>query len=219
MPAASPIANDGGIARVAPRASCVAEMQRPAQTFTRSGPGRLHSGLTAAVVLGWLLAVFLLDSVRFVVFNPPGKTGFEVFIALGQLLGALVVILAASEAERPRMKWISSGLLVLGQGALGFGFVLPLFKSITDPTISICKSLLIRSAALTRLAIGLVPETRPSLIRRIAVTIFAIGTVAALIFIVRGHSLPELVRMPDMVTLHGVATSTTFPDLTPSHLD
>ena len=82
---------------------------------------------------------------------PRAKTGFEVFLALGQLFGALVLILFPEESRRVRLRWVAAGLVVFGLGTLGFGYLLPVAANAdllrlgrVDLTTSMYGSLLVR---------------------------------------------------------------------------
>lgn len=180
--------------------------------------GVILAGITALIVLGWLGAVYLLDSFRFVIFNPRGKTGFEMFLALGQLFGALVVALSAPDAERSRMRWVATSLLVLGIGALGFGYASPLLDSTPDPNVSMYGSLLVRTLATFLMAIGLVPSHVPGFSRRTLVLVLGTAMAASLAVVRYGADFPHLVRASDMESLIAATAMRAFPDLTGWHL-
>ncbi len=190
------------------------------QPSDRSDPRRewLLIGATILIILGWLGAVYLVDSFRFVIFNPRGKTGFEMFLALGHLFGALVVALAAMDAERARMRWVVTSLLVLGIGALSFGYALPLLELTIDPNVSMYGSLLVRTMATCLLAIGLVPAHVPPLSRRSLAFVLGIGLVTSLAVVRFGHAFPQLVEAADMESLLAITATRAFPDLTSWHL-
>ncbi len=180
--------------------------------------GWVLAGATALIVLGWLGAVYLFDSFRFVIFNPRGKTGFEMFLALGQLFGALVVALSASDADRWRMRWVATSLFVLGSGALGFGYVSPLLDATPDPNVSMYGSLLVRTLATSLMAIGLVPRLAPELTRRTFLLLLSGGIMASFAVIRYGEDFPRLVRASDMESLLAATGVRAFPDLTGWHL-
>ncbi len=183
-----------------------------------SRAGWILAGLTALVIVGWLIAVFLVDPIRFVIFNPRGQTGFELFLALGQLFGSLVLILSPVEPARPRMKWVATGLLILGIGALGFGYLYPLLDQTPHLNVTMYGALLVRSLAAVLLAIGLVPAHVPPLGRRIAATLLVTGGLATLILLMIGHRLPPLVHARDLESMLAITAGGVFPGLTNWHL-
>src|SRR5215203_4239976 len=74
-------------------------------------------GIVAALtvlVVAWLFIVFTADSVRFVIADSTARTGLEVFLALGQLFAALVLLLATIGPTAMRMRWVASGFFALG---------------------------------------------------------------------------------------------------------
>lgn len=176
------------------------------------------AGITALLIVGWLAAVFLIDSIRFVVFNPRGKTGFEMFLALGQMFGALVLTLSPVDPARPRMGWIATALLVLGIGALGFGYLLPLLDQTPHLNVSMYGSLFVRSMATTLMAVGLFPANVPLLSRRVVIGVLCAGGIVTLMLMLIGDELPPLVRASDLESLVATTAIRVFPGLTEWHL-
>src|SRR5829696_2032139 len=83
------------------------------------------AGVSAIVVIVWLILILGVSEIRFVIVAPTAKAGFEVFLALLQLSAALVLFLFPAEVERPRLRWVSLGFMILGLGGLGFGYLYP----------------------------------------------------------------------------------------------
>lgn len=158
-----------------------------------AGQGPLLVGVTAFLLIGWLVAVLMTDTFEVIVFNPRGKTGFEMFLALGQMFGALVLALASLEPSRPRIRWVAMALLVLGIGALGFGYLVPLLHQEVDPAVSLYGSILTRTLATTLLVIGLVPARVPRLDRMVASGILIAGGLVTLSLMAIGDQLPALI--------------------------
>lgn len=181
-------------------------------------PGSLASwkiaGITGLVVTAWLGLVLLVEPVRFVIFNPRGKTGIEMFLALGQLFGALVLALSSGVPARPRVRWVSTGLLILGVGGLGFGYLRPLFETASDSNVVIYGSLFIRGLATALIAIGLVPTTAPSLSPRMLVALLCVSGAGSLMLTVFGDRLPVLVRIADLESMIAATAGTGYPGLT-----
>jgi signal transduction histidine kinase len=165
-----------------------------------------------------LAAVLLIDPIRFVIFNPRGKTGFEMFLALGQMFGALVLALSPVAPVRSRMTWFAGGLLVLGVGALGFGYLLPLIDATPDPNVSMYGSLFVRSLATILIAIAMVPSRVPSLGRRGVLIVLVIGGILSTTLYLIGDDLPRLVRVADMDSLVSTTATRVFPGLSGWHL-
>jgi signal transduction histidine kinase len=176
------------------------------------------AGAAAAAVIAWLGAVYLIDDLRFVVFNPRGKTGFEVFLALGQLFGGLVLLLSSTDPDRSRMRWLASALMVLGIGALGFGYILPLFEMNPNPNVTMYGSLAVRATATSLTAIGLVPKHAPAFTRRILAIVLVGGLLGTIVIARIGDDLPMLVRATDMEALIATTALQSFPGLTGWHL-
>src|SRR5687768_6696584 len=83
------------------------------------------AGVIAVVVVVCRVLFRGVSQVRFVIVAPTAKAGFEVFLALLRLFAALVLFLFPSEAERPRLRWVALGFMILGLGCLGFGYLYP----------------------------------------------------------------------------------------------
>jgi signal transduction histidine kinase len=182
----------------------------------RGRRGILVAVLLSAILVGWLLAVILTDAFNVVIFNPGGKTGFEMFLAHGQLFGALVLALASLEPARPRIRWVAMALLVLGIGALVFGYLVPLYDPDIDAGVSLYGSVLTRTLATTLLAVGLVPPQVPLMNRRVATGILLAGTAVTLLLVSAGEHLPTLMEMGAWESVLD-DNSRVFPGLTMWH--
>jgi signal transduction histidine kinase len=138
-----------------------------------------------------------------VVLAPDAKTGFEVLLALGQLFGALVLLFFPDEPARPRLRWVAAGLLVLGFGAFGFGYLLPLWDKSYDLNAALYGSLLVRSLGVGLLAVGLWPERAPDLPARATPVLLA---ALALVGIGVGFGAERLPRLTEVTDLEAAAT-------------
>ena len=156
-------------------------------------------GITSFIIVAWLAAVFLFDGIGFVIFSPRGNTDFEVFLALGQLFGALVLALTSAEFARRRMKWVAAGLMVFGLGALGFGYLYRLAVDTPHLNVTFYGSLLVRNMATILLAIGLVPATVPPLDRRILIALVSAAAALGMTVVLLGEQLPPLVNVSEGV--------------------
>jgi cytochrome bd-type quinol oxidase subunit 2 len=149
--------------------------------------------------VGWLGLVFLLDPVRFVVFNPRAKTGFEVFLAISQLFGALILALTpATDDLRWRLRWVAAGFLLLGAGALGFGYLYPLLTDTPHLGVTMYGSLYVQAVSATLVAIGLVPAVPPRMRRVHAVGLAVIVGLGGIAMAAVAIHLPPLVRIGGM---------------------
>ena len=167
--------------------------------------------LTAAGVAAWTLAILILpSSMRFFVFTPRTKTNFDVSVALLSLFVALVFLLFPSERERTRLDWVAVGFLILGIGALLFGYLLPVLGWSDHLGRAMYCSLVVRSTALLAMGIGLVAPRPPHLTTRAAV-----GVAAGTALVVAGTALvssrlPRLVRTDDLEAVASRSTTTLF---------
>lgn len=191
--------------------------QRAGRQPTGTGRGPILAGLIVVLVIGWLAGVLLTDTFRVVVFNPRAKTGFEMFLALGQLFGALVLALASFEPARPRIRWVAMALLVLGTGALVFGYLVPLFNPDVDPNVLLYGSILGRSLAAVLLAVGLVQIRIPGLDILRATTILVVAGIATFVLIGADAHLPALLETDSWEALLEGSSRKVFPGLTAWH--
>ena len=164
----------------------------------------LLAAITAGLVILWLGMILFDDRVHFVVVAPRAKTGFEVFLALGQLFGALALTLFPDEPARRRLRWVAAGLLTLGLGTFGYGYLYPLLATSSDLNTSMYGSLLVRSLSTLLLAIGLLPARPPRLGLPLLVAIMGGGVLVGMAVVIGGDYLP---RLTQIMSLDAVATS------------
>lgn len=152
--------------------------------------------VVAALVPGcWLLLILTVPAVRFVIVAPAAKTGTEIILSLGSLFGALVLLLFPAEGERLRLRWIATGLLLLGVSALMFGYVRPLITDADDINRARCTALLTQTLATGLFAIGILPTTPWSLPTPRLLTIVTAACAAALAVYLLADSLVELTTL------------------------
>lgn len=176
----------------------------------------LVAAAIAVASLLWLGAILLLDPVRFVIHDPRAKTGFEMFLALGQLFGALVLALAPSEPAQTRMRWVAIGLLGLGAGTLWFAYLYPLVVSSPPLTVTMYGSWFVRTLSTAAIFMGLFPAEPPRLDRRREAGLILAGAVSILILTVIADQLPRQIIGTDLATIFADAGAT-FPGLTNWH--
>jgi hypothetical protein len=153
-------------------------------------------GLVLAVV-GWAMATLLLEPLRFAVFAPQAQAGVEAASALARLFGALVLSLFQKERLGERAFWVAGGLLVLGLGGLGFGYLKALLGIPPDLNAAAYESLSVRTLAGALFVVGLTPRTPPRLGRRLLVIILVALPAIGLAVEVWEHLLPPLVLVAD----------------------
>jgi signal transduction histidine kinase len=143
----------------------------------------------------WLVLVFLVESVRFVIFDPQAKTGFEVFVAIGQIFGAFVLAIAPVQAARGRLRWVAAGLLVFGLGTIGYGYVYPLLVESPTVAASMYGSIYVRTVGTVLCAIGLAAPRVPSIsVRALTCLAAVIAFIGTLLVLLSDH-LPALIHV------------------------
>ncbi|MDQ3542086.1 MAG: HAMP domain-containing histidine kinase [Chloroflexota bacterium] len=177
---------------------------------------RLGAGLIAIGAILWLGAILLFESLRFVVLDPQAKTGFEMFLALGQLFGAMVLLLAPGEMAQARMRWVAIGLLILGTGTLWFAYLYPFLDSTPALNVTMYGSLFVRTLGTAALAAGMVPPEAPKPTLRIvgAASLAAVALTAVLT--ASAHHWPRLIEGDDLSVMF-TGSYSMFPGLTPWH--
>lgn len=159
----------------------------------RAGRVYLLTALATLIVLVWVAAIITIPDLRFVIFAPKAKTGFEVSLALLRLFVALVLFLFPHEPVRDRLRWVALGFLITGIGGLGFGYVLPMVQAADDLNTAMYGSLLARATATIAMAIGLAPA------RALRLSARGLG-MAIVAFVVAGAGVATARdRLPDLV--------------------
>lgn len=174
--------------------------------------------VTAFILVCWLVGIIFLEPIRFVVFNPRGKSDFEIFLAFGQLFGALALAHSPTDSTRSPLRWLAFCLLISGVGALGFGFVYPLIEPTPEPVVNLYGSLFVRTLSAVLLAIGLASARVPRLDRRLVLTVLGAGAIVSVILVFLGEKLPSLVAASDLQHLQAQSGGGALPGLTPWHI-
>lgn len=167
------------------------------QTDPRQDRQRAFSIAAALALLatGWLVLVLVVDPMRFVIFDPRAGTGFEVLLAIGQMLGAFVLAISPIQPTPRRLRWVAGGLLVFGIGAIGYGYLYPSLVDAPSVAVSMYGSLYVRTVGTLLCAIGLAAPRVPGIS---SVSVFALGGGAVLVgmaLVPLANDLPELVRV------------------------
>lgn len=160
-------------------------------------------GIVAAVtvlVVAWLLIVFTADSVRFVIADSTAKTGLEVFLALGQLFAALVLLLAPVGPTAMRMRWVASGFFALGVGSLILGYFYPVLNETPHLSAIMYGSLYVRTCGVILIAIGMGAKVVPRLNVRQVVILTVLLSAVGIVIVVQADRLMPLVDVSRMAS-------------------
>jgi len=177
----------------------------------------MAAGVIAVVLVAWLILILGLRQVRFVIVAPTTKAGFEVFLALLQLSAALVLFLFPAEVERPRLRWVSLGFMILGLGGLGFGYLYPAVGMTVDFNEAQYGSLLTQSLATLVIAVGLILRRPPAFsLRAVVLPIAALALLSATIITANPH-LPRLVLVDDLEAIAAISSRPLASLTTPWH--
>src|SRR5215218_4426958 len=180
----------------------IAYLNRPTEPESGVTPARwtgvTAAGVIAVVVVAWLILILGLSQVRFVIVPPTAKAGFEVFLALLQLSAALVLFLFTAEVERPRLRWVSLGFMILGLGGLAFGYLYPAVGGTVDFNEAMYGSLLTQSLAALVISVGLVLRRPPAFSLRSALVPLAAFALLSVAIIAESPRLPTLVTVADL---------------------
>jgi hypothetical protein len=178
--------------------------------------------LTAFFAIGWLIFILLVPSTQFVIFAPSTKISLELFLAVGQLFGAFVLALIPAPHTADRMRWVAGGLFVFGVGTLTYGFLYPLLTDNLDLNILLYSSLLMRTAGILVMVVGLVPAVPPRPRHSVGLILSAVILLAGISVVTLANRLPPLVELPTgatvvpLVEIEQIAhdAQATFPGLT-----
>src|SRR5215217_3612633 len=174
------------------------------------------AGVSAIVVVVWLILILGVSEIRFVIVAPTAKAGFEVFLALLRLFAALVLFLFPAEAERPRLRWVALGFMILGLGGLVFGYLFPAASGAVDLNVAMYGSVLTRSLATLVIALGLALPHPLTFSLRSALLPLAIFAVLSLAVLSMRGQLPPLVKVDDLEAI-AATSSWTLTGLTGRH--
>jgi hypothetical protein len=174
------------------------------------------AGVSAIVVVVWLILILGVSEIRFVIVAPTARAGFEVFLALLQLSAALVLFLFPAGVERPRLRWVSLGFMILGLGGLVFGYLYSAVGGTVDFNEAMYGSVLTQSVAALVISVGLVPRRPPAFsLRSVLLPLVAFALLSVAIF-VENPRLPTLVTVDDLEAF-AATSSRTLSSLTGWH--
>lgn len=170
----------------------------------------------ACFTLAWALAILLVDALRFVVYAPTARAGFEVILASASLFAGLVLALFPTTTGRPRLEWVAAGFVVLGAGGLLFGYLVPLLDATPDLNGSMYAVLATRALGEALFVVGLVPRQPPRLTARLMLGAGTLFILLAALVLAVPDQLPTLVAIDDL-QVAAAAGGDVLPGLTAWH--
>jgi signal transduction histidine kinase len=171
----------------------------PATGRRRLRRGKQHPEWLPASAVGllialWTVAILFTPEARLVLFSSRAQAGLDSASALVSLFGALVLLLFPAVEDERRLRWVASGLLVLGLGGLIFGSLEPLFSINPSLNTSVYASLTVRGFGCALFAAGLVPRTAPKLSLRSAIVGAAVLCLGGVMVATVSNRLPLLIH-------------------------
>lgn len=144
--------------------------------------GWVPAVLAAAIVL-WAGLSLMVEPLDFSVYAPEASLAVESGVALSSLLGALVLSLFPTEGEGTRLRWVASGFVIMGAGAILFGILGGLLSETNYLGASSHAWLLTRSLAGTMFVAGVAFATPPRFSARfLIVALTALGVLALFVY-------------------------------------
>src|SRR5918992_4296474 len=166
-----------------------------------AGPGGGGAGLTgggvAVLIAAWAVGIIAVEELNRahlgVVLAPEAEAGVEAASGLAKLFAALA--LSLYPRDNPRLRWVATGLVILGLGALAFDPLQLLLGGTPDLNTSMYGWLGVRILAGALFVTGLLLATPPPFSRQsVLMTLAAFGALV---------SVPLLGadRLPPLVTI------------------
>ena len=183
----------------------------------RRDPDRSAAYLAAGVglvLVAWAMLNLAVDRARFVTFAPETQIGVAAASSIARLVGALGLLLVPDPTAGRRLRWVASGIVVLGLGGFGFGYLPSLVGVRFSLNTLMCASLLVWSIAGLLFVAGLSDEP-PRFSRRVVVPL-ALVLSALLAIVIASGQLPPLVHIAN-VQAAVASEGGTLPGLTPWH--
>jgi signal transduction histidine kinase len=168
--------------------------------------------LTLSICL-WTAAIFWFDSIPSAILHPLAQGGIEAASALALVFGVLALVLFPEPEEAKRMRWVALGLLSLGIAGVSASVLVVTFPETLDANKRLYLSIVIRTAAIGLLALGLATPQCPRFSRRnLALALLAIASVSIVVLTLR----PPLAHGPAQ-GLTGGAPDLVLSAFTPWH--
>jgi signal transduction histidine kinase len=186
---------------------------RPEAILRRVAPSDVLVILLTVSISLWTGAIFWFDSVPSAILHPLAQGGIEAASALAMVFGALALVLFPEPEEAERMRWIALGLLSLGIAGVSASLLVVTFPEALDANNRLYLSIVIRTAAIGLLAMGLAVPQCPRFSRRnLAIALIAIVSIATVVLALR----PPLAHNP-AGGLSGQVTDPVLSAFTPWH--
>lgn len=159
--------------------------QTPARGAASGSLARGLAAALAALIALWTAASLISGGGSFATLASDSlRSSEEAASALARFFGALALLLFLSEREGWRMGWVAAGLVALGLGHLGFGYVEPMIQGApTELDESLYEGLTARTVAGTLFVVGLLAIRPPGRVACVAAAVFSFSLVAAYIII------------------------------------
>lgn len=161
-------------------------------------PAWVVAGVVGCLILAWTAIIFLVDRARFVVLSPELQAGVEAASVFARLFGALVLFLFPVERLETRLRWIASGIALLGIGGFLFGYLPPLFETPLSVSEAVYISNTIWSGAAVLFLIGLLPARPPVASGRMLAAITGGMSVLLVGLLLARNVLPSLVEVESL---------------------
>ena len=152
------------------------------------------AAVPAVAIIAWTIAIFAAPRLQFAVVAPEWAVRVNGASMAARLFAALVLLLFPAEPSSSRLRWVGSGLLILGTGALASNYVGPLLLGRPDLNTDMYQSLTVWLIADSLFVLGLVPVRAPELTRRRLALAFGAFTVVAVWTTLDADDLPLLLR-------------------------
>ncbi|MBA2754703.1 MAG: hypothetical protein H0U40_09630, partial [Chloroflexia bacterium] len=153
----------------------------------------------AIAMLGWAVGGIVSEGIRLATVAPTIQPTLEGASAAARVFAALVLLLAAGDDPRHRLRWVAGGLMALGLGGFAFGYVPAEQGAALGVNTQMYASLVVWTVAGACFVFGLVPAvTPPRLTRATAVVAGAALAVTGVALLVLSAS--DTVALPTLVT-------------------
>lgn len=172
--------------------------EMPRQRVRELGPVRKIGVTSLVLIILWTLLILRLGVARFAIYSPAAEVGEEAATALAAFFSALVLTLFPPGGREIRLRWVAAGFVVLGLGALMFGYLAPLAGASLPLNTTMYIALTVRVVVGLLFLIGLLPENPPPMTGRRAA---AAGIVTAGLLV----AMPAVAAyLPPLVSLGGL---------------
>ena len=165
-------------------------------------PVRAVAVALAIAMLGWAAGGIMSDRIRLATVAPTIQPTLEGASAAARIFGALVLLLAAGDDPRHRLRWVAAGLMTLGLGGFAFGYVPAEQGASLGVNTQMYASLVVWTVAGACFVFGLVPAVTPPRLCRatVAVAGISLAVIAGVLLLAARDTsvLPTLIAQTDV---------------------